>query len=162
MNERIVTMKAKSLLALILVGAALISSGCKKAQKDSASTDGNVSSDTDEYTKDLAAADYDGYNFRILIRPGKTSDQYLEEKTGDVVDDAVYTRNKLVESMYNITISATESSDSGSETDALNSILAGDDAYDAIFPHSRAAFSYATQGAVENFNDIKSIHLDKP
>lgn len=161
MNERIVTMKAKSLLALILVGAALISSGCKKAQKDSASTDGNVSSDTDEYTKDLAAADYDGYNFRILIRPGKTSDQYLEEKTGDVVDDAVYTRNKLVESMYNITISATESSDSGSETDALNSILAGDDAYDAIFPHSRAAFSYATQGAVENFNDIKSIHLDK-
>lgn len=74
----------------------------------------------------------------------------------------MYKRNRLVEEMFNIKITATESSNSNSETDALSLILAGDDAYDAIFTHTGAAFQYATQGAVKNIHDIDTIHLDKP
>ena len=69
---------------------------------------------------------------RILIRPSNIKDQYLEEGTGDPIEDAIYKRNLMVESMYNIKISATPSSHSNYETDALNSILAGDDAYEYV------------------------------
>ena len=71
-------------------------------------------------------------------------------------------RNQEVMSMYNITMSVTESSSSNIETDAMNSILAGDDAYDVIFPHTRAAFTYAQQGALMNWHDLENVHLEKP
>ena len=114
-----------------------------------------------DYLSDLSDERYDGYEFRMLLRKGMASDQYLEEDSADLVQSATYKRNKLVEEKYGITISVNESSGTY-ETDALNSILAGDDAYDLIFAHSRAAFTYAVQGAVYNINDIESIHLEKP
>ena len=86
----------------------------------------------------------------------------MEEETGETVDDAVYRRNQEVMGMYNITMSYTESSSSDYETDALNTILAGDDAYDVIFPHTRASFTYAQQGALMNWYDMENIHLDQP
>ena len=120
------------------------------------------SSDEIDYLSDLSTDRYDGYNFRILIRKGSLSDQYLEEDSEDIVESATFRRNKEVEERYGITITASESSDSNYEVDALNSILAGDDAYDLVFTHSRAAFVYATQGAAVNFNDVSTLHLDKP
>lgn len=121
-------------------------------------------SDTGEidYVSELSTDYFDGYDFRILVRKDKISDQYLAEDSDDPVQSAIYKRNKTVEERYGITITATESSSSDYETDALNSILAGDDAYDIIFAHSRAAFSYAVQGAVLNANDVPTIHLEKP
>ncbi len=130
--------------------------------------DGNVSTDnvTEEgeidYLSDLSKERYDGYEFRILTRKTQLYDQYLEEDSEDIIQSATYRRNKLVEDMYGIKITGFESSDSNYDTSALNSILAGDDAYDIIFTHSRAAFSYAVQGACVNINDVKSIHTDKP
>ncbi len=115
-----------------------------------------------DYESDLSEEKYDGYTFRMLIRPGYISDEYVEEDSDDPVQSAIYKRNKLVEERFGITITATESSTSDYETDALNSILAGDDAYDVVFPHSRAAFSYAVQGAFYNLHDISTLHLDKP
>ena len=123
--------------------------------------DNNTETEID-YTSDLSTERYDGYNYRMLVRKGKINDQYLEDDSEDLVESATYKRNKEVEDRYGITITVSESNDSNYETDALNSILAGDDAYDLIFAHSRAAFVYAIHGAAMNFNDISTIHLDKP
>ena len=170
-------MKKISAFALL---AALILSSAISCQKQPSAAGGETEAKPDEtqaavvdtaaeeeekeidYLGDLSTDSYDGYNFRILIRKDKISDQYLAEDSADPVESAVYKRNKDVEERYGISITATESSSADYETDALNSILAGDDAYDIIFPHSRAAFTYAVQGAVLNINDIPSIHLDKP
>ena len=114
-----------------------------------------------DYESDLSTERYDGYEFRIFTRKGGAKDQYLEEDSEDLVESATYRRNKLVEEKYGVTITATEAS-GDFQTDALNSILAGDDAYDLIFTHSRAAFIYAVQGAAYNINDIENIHLEKP
>lgn len=134
-----------------------VSNDVKTDTVGASSEDGEI-----DYTADLSTERYDGYNFRILVRKGSMNDQYLEEDSDDVVETATFRRNKEVEERYGITITASESSSNNYDTDALNSILAGDDAYDLIFTHSRAAFVYAVQGAVVNFNDVKSIHLDKP
>lgn len=115
-----------------------------------------------DYEDGLSTERYDGYEYRMLVRKGKTNSQYFEESQEDVIDDAIYRRNQEVAERYGITISASESSSGDYEVDALNSILAGDDAYDIIFAHSRAAFVYAIQGAACNVLDIDSIHTDKP
>ena len=154
-------MKFRKSLALLAAALMLTCVGCKKSETKKNNTD-VVIDENDPYTSNLEINDYDGYNFRMLVRPSQIKDQYLEEGTGDPIEDAVYKRNLTVESMYNITISATQSSDSNYETDALNSILAGDDAYDVIFAHTRAAFAYATQHAVLNINEVDSIHLENP
>ena len=154
-------MKIRKLLCLVLCLAAVLTVvSCKEDDKP---VTGNTNIDVDdEYTSHILKEDYEGYNFRILARKGLITDQYVEEETGDIVNDAVYRRNETVKSMLNINISATESSTNGSETDALNSILAGDDQYDLIFPHSRSAFTYAVQNTLVNFNDVETLHLDKP
>ena len=161
-------------LAVLTAASLLVFSACDDNSKevnnntgdvqDNQQTPGDVQDGEEEqidYLSDLSTEKYDGYNFRMLLRKGMIADQYLEEDSTDLVESATYKRNKYVEERYGITITATESS-STYETDALNSILAGDDAYDLIFAHSRAAFTYAVQGAAYNVNDIESIHLDKP
>ena len=103
--------------------------------------------------------DLGGYEFRILCRPGMIEDQYVEKQTGDIIADAVLTRNMAVESLLNVKITAIESSDSKA-ADALNVILAGDDQYDIILPHSRTAFNYAVQDALVNYNEVGTLNLD--
>ena len=151
--------------AILALSAVMFASCAKKTANTHTDADNKTDADIHDdefYTSDLSTDRYDGYNYRILVRKGKMSDQYFAESQADVVDAAVYKRNKSVEERYGITITAYESSNSNAETDAINAIQAGDDAYDVIFPHTGSAFSYATKGAVMNINDISSIHLDKP
>ena len=153
-------MKFRNLFCILLALVSVLAfSSCKeeKKEKDTFKVETN-----DEYIASLDIQDFDGYEFRILARKGMVSDQYVEEETGDIVDDAVYRRNETVKSLYNIDITATESSTNGGETDALNSILAGDDQYDLIFSHTRSAFTYAVQNTLVNYNDVKAIHLEQP
>lgn len=168
--------KMMLLLAAVILSAAAF--GCQKNQTEPTTVapqgdetqtppqeDRTAASDWDDdefYFGDLSSERYDGYNYRILVRQGNTNTQYFEEPQEDIVDNAIYERNKYVENKFGVTITVSESSNPEYETDALNSILAGDDAYDVIFPHARAAFSYAVQGACANLRDISSLHLDKP
>ena len=103
-----------------------------------------------------------GQNFRILTRKGQTGSQYFADPQEDIVDSAVYRRTTAVEDRYGITITAAESASHDYDISAMETILAGDDAYDIIFAHSRAAFVYALNGACVNVHDIDAIHLDKP
>ena len=154
-------MKTKRLLALLFACVALVFASCNNTDDGKGNTDLGETA-VDDYTGDLHIEDYNQYNFRMLVRPAYMADQYVEDGSSDIVENAVYKRNKTVEEMFNITISANESSTNGFETDALNAILAGDDAYDMILCHNGAALSYATQGAAVNIHDVETIHTDKP
>ena len=84
-------------------------------QNGSASSDDNEEID---YTSDLSKEKYDGYNYRILVRKDSLSDQYLENDSDDLVESATFRRNKLIEQMYGITITASESSNKNYDIDA--------------------------------------------
>ena len=86
---------------------------------------------------------------------------YVEDATGDVVDDAIFERNSKVSEKYNISIVHSESSSTNTETDAKDSILAGDDIYDLVMAHGRSAFAYANQMLVLDWNkDLPYVDLD--
>ena len=143
------------LLALISI---LVICSCKKEKEK---VDIYVPTAADAaWLSHIEQEDMDGYEFRILSRSGMRTDQYVEEQTGDIIQDAVYKRNETVKSFFNIDIVSIESSTSDAD-EAMNSILAGDDQYDIIFPHSRVAFQYAIQDAVVNFNEITTIDKSK-
>ena len=163
----------KRILISVMAAASLFAfASCKEAKNDvtvkpSANEETATTATTTEdgeidYEALLSDNYYEGYNYRILVRKGYLSKQYLEEDSEDNVESAIYRRNKEVEEKYGVTITASESSSAGYETDALNTILAGDDAYDIIFSHSRAAFTYAVQGAAYNINDISTMNLNNP
>ncbi len=153
-------MKLKTIACIGLAAITVFTAAaCKKEKKEKV----NINIDTeDEFIQDLLIEDYEGYNFRILTRKTMMNDQYVEEETGDIINDAVFKRNETVKALLNCEITATESSSNGSETDALSSILAGDDQYDLIFPHSRSSFQYAIQNTLINYNEVETLHLDKP
>lgn len=164
----------KCLLAALLASSALFCFASCGEQKEKptlpdkepsqaeTNTAPDEASDEIDYEAGLSNERFDGYKFRMLVRKGSLGSQYFDEPQEDVINSAIYYRNKAVENRFGVTITASESSSNDYETDALNSILAGDDAYDLVFAHSRAAFSYAIQGAAYNIHDISTIHMDKP
>lgn len=161
-------MMFKKIAVMLIAAATALSLYACNGEENVSPSGGNASGNENAVSEDAFYEDglsnerYDGYNFRMLLRKGMVGDQYQETDSDEVIDSATFRRNKSVEEKYGITITASESSNGNYETDALNSILAGDDAYDIVFTHSRAAFVYAVQGAACNVNDISTIHTDKP
>lgn len=154
----VIPMKHFSLiLAALLIGAAAVSCGDSSAKTDPKDTAVNTG---DTNAADTAAEeenfdpfaglpdkDYGGHDFRMLIRPYDRwiEDMYVEEATGDAVDDAVFERNSMVSEKYNVVFSYQQSSDINYETDGIKSILANEDAFDLIVSHARASIIYANQ-----------------
>lgn len=103
---------------------------------------------------------YDGYEFRILSRPGNRVKEIYSEDTSDVLSDAVYKRNMAVSDLLNVTFKVYESSCDW-ECDALKPILAGDDEYDAVATHARYAFEYGYNNAALDWKNVENIDLTK-
>ncbi|MGN1409820.1 MAG: hypothetical protein ACI4XJ_06550 [Eubacteriales bacterium] len=171
-------MNTRKTLALLLAALMLLTplSSCGE-KKDAGSETGNKNEtaaenaeiantqETEEENVDplanLPVIDYEGHNFTYLIRnfPDWINDMVAEDLSGEVVNDAIFRRNSETAERYNITISHKLSSNSNSEMDAKPVILAGEDAYDLVIPHGRAAHAYANEGLVLDWNDLKYVDL---
>ena len=115
--------------------------------------------------ENLPSADYEGHDFHMLIRANERwiSDMYAEELNGDAINDAIFQRNTAIADHFNVAVTMQESSHYNSETDAVTSIKAGEDAYDLVVPHGRAAFSYANQLLCLDWNtSLPYVSLDSP
>ena len=174
----------KKLLCLILASLMLITLAACSADdtpdaNNTAVTDGNPeNAEAAEETVDerylikeeLPTADYGGYEFRMFLRDSETvnwlGDMYVESMTGEVVDDAVYNRNRVVSEKFNVKFSykLSDMADSNGGVGAANVILAGDDAYDIVVPHARLTFTnYAQQQLLLDWNEnLLYVDLDKP
>ena len=150
----------KTLCVLLVILSIFALASCSGKDDETERSDYTLQTGDEYWLGDNPKEDMDGYEFRILSRPDMVKLQYVEEQTGDIINDAVFKRNETVKSYFNIDIVSIESGTSSGD-DALNSILAGDDQYDVIFPHTRSAFQYAIQDTLVNYNDVSTIHLDK-
>ena len=157
--------------ALILMGTMASCGGEDTATSPQTTTEavaGESSVETEEVFDpfaNLPEKDYGGYDFHMLLRSNERwiEDMYVEASTGDIVDDAIFSRNSMIEEKYNVAVTYQASTHDNYETDGVKTILAGDDAYDLIMAHGRAAFSYANQGLVLDWNtDLPYVNLDNP
>jgi len=165
-------MKIKKLLSALLLMSILTASLISCGNSDTTGVTDTSGSDTEEtttaaetdYVKDvLPDNDYNGYNFRMLIRNDDAfvNEMYIEEADGDIINDAVYERNMAVAEKFNIKFEMFRSQ----KNDALgmeNVILAGEDAYDLLAAHARYAFIYAHGGLVIDWNtDMPHVDLSQ-
>ena len=87
-------------------------------------------------------------NTRILV----------DEETGDVLEDAIYKRNKKIEEMYNFTIKVDEVDNVSGKISKL--VQSGDSTYD-IYAMSEGA-SGAFLPYTSDWHNIPGLNLDEP
>nr|MBQ4318154.1 hypothetical protein [Clostridia bacterium] len=139
--------KALALITIFLALTSLVTSCSSETDKQ----DGDVSDmqSTEETTSaapveteyityrsaDLPDVGYDGYEFRFLTRtrtdPGTWWFIDREEQDGEVLNDAIYERNRTVEEAFDVEINAIYVSNA--VTEAPKHISSGDDAFDSMF-----------------------------
>ncbi|MCL2814144.1 MAG: extracellular solute-binding protein [Oscillospiraceae bacterium] len=122
---------------------------------------------------ELEAKDFGGYEFKFLTRnvPGwgmlaGHRDIYAEETNGDLINDAVYARNRKIEEKYNIKIKQidVELSTEHELTAAVgNAVKANDDIYDVIcLTMYRSLMPLMTSGYLTDLYEVPNLDLSKP
>ena len=161
------------LLIAILVCLPVLAS-CASDTPDSQNSDtaavetDPTSADTEttraNYPDTLPALDFGGETMVIHVRgdTGCINEVYVEELTGEVVNDSVFERNQMVEERLNMTldIAIGETWQNYNNTVAAirSSIVAADGAYDAISGWSARIPALSLEGLFLDLNQVE--HLD--
>ena len=102
-----------------------------------------------------AGLKFDGKSFNIIFQSSRLYEVYTEEENGDIVNDAVYTRNKNIEERFGIEITATELADENAVNAAVrNSVNAGDYSYDLIYNFAHYFAPLAVEGILYNWKNV--------
>ena len=135
----------------------------------SAATEETVPAETEPPAPEIAAIDGGNTEFRILGRKSGSDEYYLpyaefmvETQTGDVMNDAVYTRNMFLEEKYNIKIVAAEDTTGNVKKAVQTNVLANDATYDIYMPTTEHAFGLALEGLFYEIDNIQYIDIEKP
>lgn len=113
----------------------------------------------------LPQADYEGYKFRFYTRnccPSHSGGLYVDELTGDVIEDAVYQRNRLVEERFHVEITEPLTGPDGDATELIKSVAAGDDVCDSVVWHFRHLGDVALQGLLLDLRNIPFLDFNQP
>jgi hypothetical protein len=109
---------------------------------------------------------YDGYEFRILgvdAAAGAKSDEiFAESETGDILNDAVYNRNRIVEEKFDIKIKKISASFSSIADNLSKSVMGGEDAYDAVLQTTGAIATAISNNYLTEIVDLPYIDINNP
>lgn len=113
---------------------------------------------------DLPEKDMDGYTFRILTRDRSdfVEDVGLElEQTGEVIDDAIISRNLAVSERFNIEFAA--SYFTNGQSMPLTSVMSGDNEFDLMLGQIIDVTKNATKGYyLDWYEQLPHVNLEKP
>lgn len=177
--------KAKRIFAMLLaalLAAQICSCGSDTSEDTTPTTTAGGSTETTtgaeteadpasiRYTDTLEKQDFGGDTFRIYTSNSlnswtlPTTINYAEEMTGEVVNDALYNRDRWIEDNYNVKLDYTVVDNENPVDMAAaigNSILAGDDEYDLVIEDvAETARILTTSGYVYSLDEVNTINLD--
>ncbi len=120
----------------------------------------------DSYVK-LRDLDFDGAKTTMLVRSEFSYEFDVDTENGDVVNDAVYARNRMVEELFNIDLQYVSRSGSFStKADFMaaytNSIQANDRSYDLVAAAANYLLGLSAQGYFVNLNDTENVSIQSP
>lgn len=162
----------KKNLAFLLLFTLLAVSSCGDAS--SASEETTVSNDntdtttaptTNLVTDDLGDWDFNGVTFDMLTRVYEMVHANLNttDLTGDVLNDAIYERNRRLEERFNFTFTEEYYSwDNGGNDFPRQFLLAGDDTYELYSGRLHNMFAFAADGLIIPAGEIPHIDHTKP
>ena len=146
------------LLALACVLPAMVS--CKKDKGDGSSDDYSG-----EYLDDLGEFDFGNQTFKVLSvesKEGTYTRFDIKEETADPVDAAVYKRNRIIESRFNIVLDGhTEKNYSTCYEKLKHEALAPTEGWDLIMLINRDAYTAISEKIICTPKDLKYIDMSK-
>ena len=92
-----------SILCLSILAASMASCGSEGTEQPVTEEQTTVPAVTEEPIP-LPEADYAGADVKILTAAEQWQYLYVTEQTGDVINDAVFERNRTVEERYNVNL----------------------------------------------------------
>ena len=159
------------ILAMLLASVLLVSCGPDKTSGDTSSPDVSGSVDNGLF-EDLRSWDGGGRDFVILVPGNEYPDRYksievgAEELNNEIINDAVYERNLLVETKYNIDIKAYATEQGEYLTEMVrNNNNNGLHLYDIVTPMMNEAVALAAEDALYDLysSEISAdLDLTKP
>ena len=115
-----------------------------------------------------ADTDFGGAEFNLLVREAKAPTEFfVEEQTGDIVDDSLYNRNRTIEDRLGIKLNYIPMPGEWGERDNFNgaiknSVLAADGAYDLCSVLSNQLSVLTLEGLLTNMNTLDYLDFEKP
>lgn len=152
------------ILLLALLPNILVSCG-NDSTIDNQTSDNTTTTEPEEenYLDTLPKTKYTGQSYRMLGVDYATRRNFPnDEEVGDIVNDALYDRNKKIEELYDINIEIIAKSGSGDvKSAASQSVLADDDEFDIIISSiSDGLVSMMNEGLLYDINSIPYIDSD--
>ncbi|MBQ8509459.1 MAG: extracellular solute-binding protein [Clostridia bacterium] len=157
-------------LAALLCAANLTACGGNAAGDDTTpAAGGTTAADTTEAAQwyaSLGERNFEGATYRILARDETSNwsqsvlEMGLEVENGDVLNDAIYKRNRMVEDQYNLTLEITN--DVKAHETSKNAILAGEDIADIVIVSLEACCSMNNQGMLYDLLQSPYLDFDQP
>ena len=116
----------------------------------------------DIYNDNLQEQDFGGAQFRIAARdePWLYVIYDSQEENGDLINDAVYKRNRKIEERFNIVITQDTLEDVSGPL--KKNVKSGVDAYELYLPVDREALNFGADGTVYKISDLPNVDLTKP
>ncbi|MBR4959385.1 MAG: hypothetical protein IKY52_00645 [Clostridia bacterium] len=159
------------LFAALLCTSSLLSCGGGEAETTADTSADIAPVETEAETDSLEARklvddgltdkDFSGEEFRMIYQERYSEFQYVEEMTGDTLDDAVYNRNMTVEDRFNAKIVHNVGAEEQLAMDIKNSVLSGNDEYDLYMGHTMYTGKHSMQGIFRNMYEL-GIDFSKP
>ncbi len=160
----------RSCLALIILS--LLLSSCGETQldpKETTASDSSAETTADPNADDLPAElDFNNETITMLVRGDMSLPEfYVEEATGDIVDDALFKRNQSVSERLNVNFEFIEEPGAYDKRiefahKLTQSVLANDQAYDVVAGYSMAIANLAAGGMLYNLNETEYLDFSKP
>lgn len=168
-------LKSVCLLMALLLAAGIVS--CGKTEENETSTTTDTTAKTEEtkeegptvYAADyLPDADYEGYAFRTVSNAYPNSFSIMTvadaaELTGETYNDALYHRNREIESTYNIVFAADYVENFWNMSEQFRkSALSSSDDYELNMLICRDAFSIAQEGLMIPIGQLPYCDITQP
>ena len=162
------------LLASILLSASVVSCGSSGDNTDAVTNAPDTQATQTEAVETEAVYPYEipdlnGYTLRVLSSGflwNMYQDVDVTETNGEVLNDAVYARNRKVEAKLNCAFEETNfevSDDPNNLNNQIKSIvLSGDDQYDVTYASIYLMPAMVTDGYFMNLLDFDKLHLNEP
>ncbi len=156
-------MKRKLALVLVLMTAAQ-TAACGGTPTDTPDTTDSQSAAAPGADYDFGSLDMGGEEFRFLNWPEHISNFYniidVETLDGDILNDAVWTRNSTVEEMYKVDIVEENTVDVNELV--RTAVMADEDIYDVAYCRTDTLGTLALEGMFYNLADGTGFCLEEP
>ncbi|MCI8388073.1 MAG: hypothetical protein HFE63_06350 [Clostridiales bacterium] len=160
------------ILTVLFTGSSTLIS-CQSANSGNTDMQNDSISDTPDesspYLDDLGSYDFGGETFTVLCREiinnESVNEVAIDEESGDIVDDAIYKRDKMIGERFNVNIEAYKTAGNWPDREQFNStlknsVMANDGAYDLVLGYQAYSCNLDVTEYLYDFNSMPIINLD--